>query len=344
MIERGEHTLSEIMSQPAIWRDALSVFQSGAQPLIRHWQSEPFDQVILAGCGSTYYLAQIGAALLQEQTGIPARAFTASELMLFPQVNFLQQAKTLFIAVSRSGKTRETIQAARLFRKHGRGSIAVITCTGDSELVSDADFVLAINSAQEKSAVQTRSFSSMAIQLQALAAALSGQSTGLLHMLPEIGSRLLAEYAPLIRELGQAAHIRQFAFLGSGVLYGLACEAMLKMLETSLVPSLAFHTLEFLHGPKYGVNDQMPTLVVGVLSDAAFDEEVNVLRQIQQRGGQILAVVENDGGSDVGEWSYVVRLHSGLPMWARAILYLPVLQLLAYYQGMARGKNPDRPL
>ena len=203
------------------------------------------------GCGSTYYASQIGAALLQAQTGVPASAFTASELMLYPQSYFHPQAMTLFIAVSRSGKTRETNQAVRLFRKHGKGVVAVITCTSDSELGSEGDFVLAVDSAQEKSTAQTRSFSSMLIQLQALAGTLAEQDIRMLDTLPEIGLRLFKNYGNLARKLGEDTSIGQFVFLGSGPLYGLACEAMLKMLEISLVPSLAFHTLEFLHGPKY---------------------------------------------------------------------------------------------
>jgi glutamine---fructose-6-phosphate transaminase (isomerizing) len=342
MSERGKHTISEILSQPDIWRDALTAFNTQSAPIIESWKEEGYEQVMLTGCGSTYYAAQIGAALFQEQTGVPARAYTATELMLFPKANFQPHTNTLFIAVSRSGKTRETIQAAKYFQQHCKGKIAVITATSDSELVKEADFVLSIDSAQEISMAQTRSFTSMIIQLQALAGAFSGQDTSVLDALPEIGSRLLADYADLARQLGEDTSFKQFVFLGSGVLYGLACEAMLKMLEISLVPSLAFHALEFLHGPRYIVREQMPTLLIGLVSDDIFNEEIAALKQAHERGAKILATVEDRMGSDIGEWSDLIHLQSGLPIWARTILYLPVLQLLVYHQGMTRGNNPDR--
>ena len=80
----------------------------------------------------------------------------------------------------------------------------------------------------------------------------------------------------------------------------------------------------------------------GLVSDDIFDEEIAALKQAHERGAKILAVVEDRMDSDIGEWSDLIRLQSGLPTWARAILYLPVLQLLVYHQGMTRGNNPDR--
>src|SRR5262245_44514155 len=123
---RGEKTRAEILSQPQCWKDALSVFAQQANPLISLWNSAAFDEVIFTGCGSTYYLGVIGATLLQAAADISARAFSATELMLFPQNYFSQKRKTLLICVSRSGTTRETLEAARLFRQHTSGSVIVV--------------------------------------------------------------------------------------------------------------------------------------------------------------------------------------------------------------------------
>jgi glutamine---fructose-6-phosphate transaminase (isomerizing) len=131
ILARGETTLSEIKSQPQIWAKALSAFGLKADQALDLW-SDRYDQVIFTGCGSTYYLGVIGAALLQEAAGTPARAYSASELMLFPQVNFQRERRTLLICVSRSGTTRETLEAARLFRQHGSGQIIVVTCHSDT--------------------------------------------------------------------------------------------------------------------------------------------------------------------------------------------------------------------
>jgi glucosamine--fructose-6-phosphate aminotransferase (isomerizing) len=82
---------------------------------------------------------------------------------------------------------------------------------------------------------------------------------------------------------------------------------------------------------------------VGLISEEASHQEVAVLEQMRNRGAQTLAVCENDAPGDLSKWSKVVGLQSALPMWARPVLYLPVLQLMAYYRAMARGQNPDRP-
>ena len=143
-IPRGTATHTEILSQPEIWREALAVFQARATELGALWQQEGFEQVVLTGCGSTYYAGVIGATLIQEQTGIPAQALPASEFMLFPQARFNARRKTLLITVSRSGATRETIEAARLFRKHVQGTTMTVTCHSESTLAQEADVVLAV--------------------------------------------------------------------------------------------------------------------------------------------------------------------------------------------------------
>src|SRR5688572_29020862 len=95
MTERGEYTYADIFSQPESWAKALDVFQAQAQMLTALWQSNNFERVLLTGCGSTYYLAQIGAVLIQQYISVPVQAITASELMLFPQVTLTSSLKTL---------------------------------------------------------------------------------------------------------------------------------------------------------------------------------------------------------------------------------------------------------
>jgi glucosamine--fructose-6-phosphate aminotransferase (isomerizing) len=341
-IPRGTATDAEILSQPEIWRDALAIFQARADELGALWQGEGFEQVVLTGCGSTYYAGLIGATLIQEQTGIPAQALPASEFMLFPQTRYDTRRKTLLITVSRSGATHETTEAARLFRKHVQGTVMTVTCHSESTLAQEADVVLAVDSAREQSRAQTRSFSSMVLMLQALALTFAGRDAGaLLSGLPDAVARLLAEYEPLAQRLGEDRSITRFMFLGMGVLYGLACEAMLKMLETTLVPSMVFHALEFLHGPRYIITPQ--TMTVALLSEAIQQEELKALEEARTRGSQLVLVSEKGSGLAADAHTHEVLLDSGLPIEARAILYLPVLQRYFYHQSMTRGRNPDQP-
>lgn len=336
MTETGKHTFSEIMSQPVVWRDALNSFEAKAAALRDLWQTQRFDEVIFTGCGSTYYLSLVGAALFQHLSGVPARACPASELVFYP---FYQPDKTyLLVTVSRSGTTTETVEAARVFRERAAGKIVGVGCDSGSTLLQLADVVLAVDGAQEESVAQTRSFSSMLVLVQLIAGYLSGQgSSDALAALPDAGERLLREYHALARQLGEDRQIERFFFLGSHMRYGMACEAMLKMKEMSLSYSEAFHTLEFRHGPMSMVNDR--ALVVGLLGDVTYEQEAAVLQEMQARGAQVLAVAN----THTADWPHAVALETELPEWGRPVLYLPVLQLMAYYRALANQQNPDRP-
>jgi len=335
----GEITLSEIKSQPQIWAQALSMFEKQVDEALNFWQHGKFDQVIFTGCGSTYYLGVIGATLFQTMTDIPAKAYSASELMLFPESNFDRKRRTLLICVSRSGTTRETVEAARLFRQHASGSIAVVTCQSDSPLAQQADLLLAIDSAQEQSRVQTRSFSSMTVVITALAAALGGQEWRSLKTLPDVLDKLLITSDDLMRQLGEDLSITRFVFLGSGAQYGLACEAMLKMTEMTRVPTVSYHILEFLHGPRYATDSH--TLIVGLVSDSIHAEEVKALQASTFRKARVLALAEADQGVGLGDLDFPLLLESGIPEWGRIILYLPPLQMLCFHQAIQRGYDPD---
>jgi glucosamine--fructose-6-phosphate aminotransferase (isomerizing) len=119
----------------------------------------------------------------------------------------------------------------------------------------------------------------------------------------------------------------------------LACEANLKMKEMSLSVSEAFHFLEFRHGPMSMVDER--TLVVGLLSEKAHADELAVLREMRTLGAQTLVLADQPLAEQ--EADYQVCFHSGLPETNRAVLYLPVLQLLGYYRAMKNGQNPDQP-
>lgn len=334
MSDRGKHTYAEILSQSEVWSETIAAFWPEAPALEALWQEHRFARVIFTGCGSTHYLSMTGAALCQALTGIPAAAYPASELVLFPDMVFTPKTKTLLVAVSRSGTTTETVAAVKAFQQHGGAPCVVITCDGDTPLGRLANVCLTAP-AQEQSIAQTRSFTSMTVLAQTLAAQLSGHDARILDRLSAILRRLFESYHDLARAFGEDTGIERFFFLGSGFLHGIANEAMLKMKEMSLSYSEAFHFLEFRHGPMSMVDER--SLVVGLLSEPAQAQELAVLDQMQHYGAQILPIVEAAGPPKS------VRLESGLPDWARPVLYLPILQLMAYYRAMARGQNPDRP-
>ncbi len=329
--EGATHT--EIVSQPLAWRDATQVLRDQAPVLRALWSQSAPRRVVFAGCGSTYYLSLAAAATFQALTGVPARGAPAGELVLYPEVTYAPGGD-LLVAVSRSGETTETVEAVRAFQREGRGEVIVVTNYPDSTLAQLATVALAVPAGQERSIAQTRSFASMYVATTALAALLAERADllGAMDGLPEVGERLIVEHEALASEMGADLALDRFYFLGSGPRYGLACETNLKMKEMTLTHSEPFHFLEFRHGPKSMVGPT--TLVVGMLSDKARAHEGAVLEEMRGLGARTLALGET--GTDVA-------FRSGLPAAIRNVLYLPVLQLMAFHRARAKGLDPDRP-
>ncbi|HEY9077006.1 MAG TPA: SIS domain-containing protein [Anaerolineaceae bacterium] len=337
---RGEYTYKEILSQPEVWKLTLDGFRQQI-PVFDIMHNSLPAKVIFTGCGSTYYLSLSAARLFQSLTGVPSVACPGSELLFFPDLYEERSKKTLVVAVSRSGETTETIRAIERIRKLDNHRVMVITCYPESKLAGLSDFLVSIPDAQEVSVAQTRSFSSMTVIAECLAGYLAGQEVlPILGQLPNSVRYLLDKYEPIAKQLGEDLSLDRFFFLGSGFNYGIACEAMLKMKEMSISHSEAYHMMEFRHGPMSMVNEN--ALVVGLISESTRQWDIAVLKHMHQLGGRILAITEQISPEMEG-WSFQVEINSGLPDWARTILYLPVLQLMAYYRSYCKGLDPDRP-
>ena len=331
----GQHTLREIQSQPDVWAEAQAAFDPRHR-LLQSWlETGAFDQVIVTGCGSTYYLALTAARLLR-QAGCHALACPASELLLHPESIVLPGHHYLLLSVSRSGSTSETVRAQEQFQAIHDGPIITVTCDASSPLAADAGLVIAIDAAQENSVAQTRSFSSMLLVVQQLAALIAGRDLAASRPLPDVCRHLLERYGGLAQSLGENSAISKFFFLGSDALFGIACEAMLKMKEMSLSYSEAYHTLEFRHGPMSMVGED--SLVIGLISPDAARHENRVLQEMAELGATVMAI-----GQELGPHQHQVALPADLPAWCAPVLYLPVLQLLAYQRAIHNGCDPDNP-
>ncbi len=322
-----DHTYTEIKSQTEAWAQAIDVTRAALLP-----NAENYEQVIFTGCGSTYYLSLAAAALYQELTGRIARAIPGGELLLNSLI-VLTQSKNLLVAISRSGTTTETVKAVEKYRSEKRGDVMVIS-NYDEVLSRSADVNIVIPKGQEESVAQTRSFASMFVAMSAFCARMAGRNDLLdsMEKLQETGNRLMEKYESYTKEIGENLEFDRFYFLGSGIRYGLACEVNLKMKEMTLTHSEPFHFLEFRHGPMSMVNQN--AVVVGMLSDVNRIHEAKVLSEMKMLGGKVASLGESDADVIFG---------SQIPEQVRAVLYLPVLQLMAYYRSLAKGLNPDSP-
>lgn len=320
-------TYREVKTQTAAWAQAIEVTRNLSLP-----SANNYKQVISIGCGSTYYLSLAAVALYQGLTGCPARAVPASELLLNPRT-ILTDQKTLLLAISRSGTTSETVKAVETFKAEKRGEVVVIS-NYDETLSRLADVNIVIDKGQEESVAQTRSFASMYVAASAFCARMAGHDDLLdaMETLPEVGTSLIENYESSAKEIGSNLDFDRFYFLGSGTRHGLACEVNLKMKEMTLTHSEPFHFLEFRHGPMSMVNEQ--AVVVGMLSDMNRMHEAKVLAEMESLGGKVMSL---------GETAADVVFRSGIPESVRGVLYLPVLQLMAFYRSVAKGLNPDRP-
>lgn len=337
-MQHGKFTYEEIMSQGDIWARTLKNAAPQAEKLSA-WLKKDFDEIIFTGCGSTHYLALTAARHWTILTKRASRGLPSSELWYYPGVNYSKQ-KPLLAAVSRSGETTETIQAIKAYEKLFREDCLVISCYPESSMVKDASYNLLAADAQEESIAQTRSFASMFILTQYLAGffAMNAAYLAELHRLPLLFPNLVNRYEILIQQLAAQDKYQHFVFLGSGLNFGLASEAMLKMKEMSISVSEAFHFMEFRHGPMSMVTEK--SLVIGLMSDSRKEEENKVLHDMKKLGASILAITDQASGVDA---DFVVELKSGISEEARGVLYLPLLQLMAFYRSIDKGLNPDQP-
>jgi glucosamine--fructose-6-phosphate aminotransferase (isomerizing) len=321
------HTFNEIKSQTEAWAQALDVTTASDLP-----KADDYDQVLFIGCGSTYYLSLAATALYQELTGRPAKAVPSGELLLNSGTAVTHQ-KTLLVAISRSGTTTETVKAVEMFKAEKREDVVVISNYNEVlSRMANVNFV--IDKGQEQSVAQTRSFASMYVAATAFAARMAGRNELIEAMkgLPEVGHSIMGKYESYAKSIGENVSFDRFYFLGSGIRYGLACEVNLKMKEMTLTHSEPFHFLEFRHGPMSMVNEN--AVVVGMLSDTNRVHEARVLSEMKKLGGTVAGLGESDTD---------VCFESGIPESVRGVLYLPVLQLMAFYRSLAKGLNPDSP-
>ena len=334
---RGSLTLQEILDQPEAWAAALERFEADAPRLDRLFEREPRDEVVFTGCGSSYYLSMTAASVFQQFTGLRAKAVPASEILQFSEGVFAQDSSPLLVVASRSGTTTETLRAAKAVARQGI-PILCLTCAPRSPLARQADLALCSPRGREKSVVMTKSFSSLLLLGLLLAAQRAGDA-GLrreLHRLPALGRRVLKIAFPLMRDVGTAAS--RFVFLGAGPAHGIAWEAMLKLTEMAQRSAVAYHPLEFRHGPIAAAGPGTVAVLFGTEGGKRLEKAL--VRDLRRQGVSVVAL-----GDDwsMAEAETGVALGVGLSDAARSLLYLPFGQALAYHRAIGAGLDPDRP-
>ncbi len=337
------HTESEILSEPRCWMECLRYLKEDkhAAQVLREGSSG--SERMFVGCGSSYYLALAAAASWTALTGLPARAAPASEVLLFPNLLLNGGPALQPVLISRSGRTSEILEAAAYLKSKGVPGLA-ITCTKGQPIEALSSGTICLPPADEKSTIMTRSFTSMLMGLQFLAAkhannhsfpeALENVARSLEKTIESISSR--------VRSFVETHEFADYVWLGQGPFYGLACEGALKVTEMSCSYAQPYHSLEFRHGPKSIAGPE--TLIGFLISKTGLETERKVLEEVKKLGATTFVVVNkaDERTRRLADLLIEFNLQDD-DEFARLIPHILPGQLLGLYTGLKKGLDPDSP-
>ena len=339
---QGQHTLSEILSQPQCWSACLTHLAVSAELRAAIQLARPGAEWIFVGCGTSYYLAQSAASSFN-YLKLPARAVPASDLLLYPALTLQAGRDYIPIVISRSGRTSEAVRAAQILEKDHNLRTIAITCADRQPLESSCSVTLKLLDADELSTVMTRSFTSMLLGLQYLAATVSGNDAfrRALIELPQQVEPLLKDIPQRLRLFVADRSFSDFVFLAQGPLFGIASECMLKVTESSRTYAQVFHSLEFRHGPKAIAGPE--TLITFLMSETSYDAEVELLEETKVLGAATMVIANRVDNRAQRASDFAIELGLQSPEYARPAAFTIWGQLYGVYYGLKKGFNPDSP-
>ena len=308
-------------------------------------QLRSIRQVKFLGCGSAYYAGQMGAVLTEELARIPSDAEPASE---FRYRNPVVDPDTLYVAVSQSGETLDTLMAVQELRRKGGQVIGAVNVVG-SAIGRECGHGVFLHAGPEIAVASTKALTNMAATFALLALLLgrvrdlssaSGQRiVAGLRALPGHIEEILAaeeEIAEIARRFATAEHM---FFIGRVRGWPVAREGAQKLKEVSYVHAEAYQAAELKHGPLALINSSMPSVVV-VPADDLLSKNISTIEQIKARGGPVIAVTS--ASLPAGLANAVIRIPRGEPELDPLLLNVP-LQLLAYHVAAKLGRDIDKP-
>ncbi|MHB8816212.1 MAG: glutamine--fructose-6-phosphate transaminase (isomerizing) [Steroidobacteraceae bacterium] len=302
-------------------------------------------RIKILGCGSAYIAGCVGAQLIEQLARIPAHAEPASE---FRYRNPVIEPDTLYIAVSQSGETFDTLAAIQEVTRKGGRALGIVNVVG-STIARACGRGIYLHAGPEVAVVSTKTFSCTAVAFALLAIHLgrlrdlsSGRGERLLAALEalpgQIGAVLSDEAA--VEAVAQAvAPYHDVYFVGRTAGHAIAMEGALKLKEISYQHAEAYPASELKHGPLALIDPQTPTVVV-LPRDELFTKNLSTIAEIRARRGPVY-VVTQPGPLEIPT-DGVLEVPSSEPELAPILLNIP-LQLLAYKVALARGTEIDQP-
>ncbi|WP_114423730.1 glutamine--fructose-6-phosphate transaminase (isomerizing) [Nocardioides houyundeii] len=309
-------------------------------------ESRAVRRVKILGCGSSYYVGQMGAGLIEELARVPADAEPASE---FRYRNPIIELDTLYVAVSQSGETVDTLLAVQEIRRKGGRVIGLVNVVG-SAIARACDGGIYLHAGPEVAVASTKALTNMflgfallALQLgrvRDLSVADGRRLVAALEQLPGKMKEVLdtePQIAEIARELSRAESL---FFVGRVRGYPVAREGAQKFKEITYRHAEAYPTSELKHGPLALIAPEVPTVAI-VPADELTERNIGALHEIAARGGPLVVVTHPEvdlTGLDVRRID-VPRSEVELDP---VLLTIP-LQLLAYHAAQELGLDIDKP-
>ena len=333
--------LKEIHEQPSVVQRTLEGRLSQNQVLVNAFGPQAAElfakvrNVQIVACGTSYHAGMVARYWLEELAGIPCQVEVASE---FRYRKVVVQPDTLFVTISQSGETADTLAALRNAKELGfLGSLAICNVS-ISSLVRESDLTLLTQAGREIGVASTKAFTTQLVGLLLLTLSL-GQVRGTLA--EGVEATLVEELRRLPARLGEAlamdstvekvaelfADKNHTLFLGRGAQYPVAMEGSLKLKEISYIHAEAYPAGELKHGPLALVDDDMPVVTVAPNNELLEKLKSN-LQEVRARGGQLIVFADEKAGMTNGEGTHVINMPHIHDTLSPILYTIPLLSLI----------------
>jgi glucosamine--fructose-6-phosphate aminotransferase (isomerizing) len=302
-------------------------------------------RVKFLGCGSAYYAGQMGAVLVEELARVPADAEPASE---FRYRNPVVDPDTLYIAISQSGETLDTLMAVQELKRKGGQVLGAVNVVG-SAVARECGRGVFLHAGPEIAVASTKALTNMAAsfallglllgRVRDMSAAEGARLVAGLRALPDQIDQILAQEDNIATIAGQFAGAEHMFFIGRVRAWPVAREGAQKLKEISYVHAEAYQASELKHGPLALIDSSMPSVIL-VPDDELFSKNISTIEQIRARGGPVIAVTSGDLPTDLAD--AVIRVPHNTPELDPILLTIP-LQMFAYHTAAKLGRDIDKP-
>ena len=301
-------------------------------------------RVKFIGCGSAFSAGLVGAQMIEALARIPADAESASE---FRYRNPVVERDVLYVAVSQSGETADTLAAVHEIKRKGGQVMAVVNVVG-STIARECDGIY-MHAGPEVSVASTKVVTSMMVSFALLALHLGrvrdlGPADGKrivegLRALPDAVRSVLTMESAIEKIAKQYAHVPSMFFLGRNTGFPIALEGALKLKEISYIHAEAYAASELKHGPIALISETFPTVVI-LLDDDLFEKNLSSIQQVRARKGPVIAITQRPLDPSLAD--HVVHIPIVTPE-LNPIVANVALQLFAYHAAIALGRDVDQP-